>query len=114
MAFHISIKENNTNLILKALGERKSIALEAIGLQAENYAKLNLYPGHGKDTGRLQNSITHAQEDENTEVIGTNVEYAHYVELGTQRSKPIPYLKPAVMNHIDEYKRIVEQYLRNG
>lgn len=47
-------------------------ALEIMGGKAEGYAKM-LCP---VDTGRLRNSITHQQYDENTEIIGTNVEYA--------------------------------------
>ena len=84
-------------------------ALEKIGLVAEGYAK-RLCP---VDTGRLRNSITHADDGE-AEYIGTNVEYAPYVELGTSRTRAQPYLKPAVVNHSDEYKRIVEDEMRDA
>ena len=54
--------------------------LEKCGLMAEGYAK-KLCP---VDTGNLRNSITHeVVEDENAVYIGTNNEYAAYVELGT-------------------------------
>lgn len=90
-------------------------ALEACGMQCEGYAKGNLWPGHGKDTGRLQNSITHTQEDDTTEIIGTNVEYAPYVELGTSRHPtPIPFLKPALQNHQAEYQRIFQAEFGKG
>ena len=85
-------------------------ALEAIGLQAEGYVKL-LTP---VDTGRLRNSISHAQYDEKTEAVGTNVEYAPYVELGTRRMSAQPYLRPGVENHAEEYKAIAEYYLKGG
>ena len=85
-------------------------ALEMIGLQCEGYAKL-ICP---VDTGRLRNSLTHAQENETTEVIGSAVEYAPYVEYGTQRSKAQPYLKPAVTNHVSEYKAIAESCLKGA
>ena len=61
-----------------AIKEAKARALEIVGGKAETYAK-QLAP---VDTGRLRNSITHQQLDEDTEVIGTNVEYAPYQELG--------------------------------
>lgn len=32
--------------------------------------------------------------------IGSNVKYAPYIEYGTQRMKPQPYLTPAVLEHI--------------
>ena len=54
--------------------------LEKIGLVAEGYAK-KLCP---VDTGNLRNSITHVVDDqEPAAIIGTDNEYAAYVELGT-------------------------------
>ena len=44
--------------------------------------------------------------------IGTNVEYAPYVEMGTSRTKAKPFLKPAVAHHSNEYKQIVEQVMK--
>ena len=44
--------------------------------------------------------------------IGTNVEYAPYVELGTSRSKAQPYLKPAATEHTTVYRRILEDELK--
>lgn len=85
------------------------VALEAVGLQAEGYAKL-VCP---VDTGRLRNSISHAVEG-NTAYIGTNVEYAPYVEFGTHKQRAQPYLQPAATEHGDEYKAIILHYLRNG
>ena len=83
-------------------------ALEIIGGKAESYAKA-LCP---VDTGRLRNSITHQQYDKDTEIIGTNVEYAPYVELGTHRMAARPYLRPAAEEHGDEYKQVIINELR--
>lgn len=112
---------------LNGMADAKDKALEIIGGKAESYAK-KLCP---KDTGRLQNSITHQQLDESTEVIGTNVSYAAAVELGHHqepgRYVPAigkrlkksfvpgkPFLRPAAENHTSEYKRIIEQVMKNG
>jgi HK97 gp10 family phage protein len=107
--------------------------LEAIGLTAEGHAKKNT----PVDTGRLRNSIGHAVEDK-AAYIGSNVEYAPYVELGTgkhysggrpdpwvyqddngrwhhtngQRARP--YLKPAVADHKRTYENIFKDELKNG
>lgn len=43
--------------------------------------------------------------------VGTNVEYAQYVELGTSRMSPQPYLKPAITEHTKEYMDILKEYL---
>lgn len=51
------------------------------------------------DTGRLRSSITHslAQDGKGLlALIGTNVEYAIFVELGTSRAAAQPYLRPAL------------------
>ena len=69
---------SNLGAFLYGMGEAKLRALEIIGGKAESYAK-GLVP---VDTGRLRNSITHTTEGA-TEVIGSNVSYAPFVELGT-------------------------------
>ena len=138
----IKIVEDNTALIKQATKQAVMVALEAVGLQAEGYAK-RLCP---VDTGLLRNSITHAvggasfshaykadrptksgsmkggyssgtvgESDDMTAYIGTNVEYASYVEYGTsRRPTPHPFLKPAVENHTNEYKKIFEEYLKRA
>ena len=93
--------------VLQGMAKAKAAALEVIGGKAESYAK----KACPVDTGRLRNSITHAQMDENTEVIGTNVEYAPFVELGTAKMKARPFLRPAAENHMPEYKFILEQFM---
>lgn len=83
-------------------------ALEKIGMVGEAYAKEEC----PVDTGTLRNSISHAVDD-NTAIIGTNVEYAPYVELGTSKMDARPYLRPAVENHIKEYKEIAKGELKS-
>ena len=85
--------------------------LETCGLVAEGYAK-KLAP---VDTGNLRNSITHDVDDEEPSAyIGTNVEYAPYQELGTIHMAAQPFLKPAVADHANEYRKIIENELKNG
>ena len=85
--------------------------LEKCGLTAERFAK-KLAP---YDTGNLRNSITHEVDDGEPAVyIGTNVEYAPYVCLGTIHMNAQPFLKPAVNDHKDEYRKILENSLKNG
>ena len=102
---------DNTELFRNATDEAIERALEAIGITAEGYAKL-LCP---VDTGRLRNSITHdVRKSEKAVYIGTNVEYAPYVEMGTSRTRPQPYLQPAIQNNKDEYKQLLEDELKKG
>ena len=106
MAIDVKITDNSDKF-RDALPKRIEQALIAIGLTAETYAKREC----PVDTGRLRNSISHTYDDDSA-YIGTNVEYAAFVELGTSRMKPRPYLKPAATEHTEEYKRIAEQFLK--
>lgn len=94
----------HTDEVTWALNNAFTRALAKIGLMAENYAK-RLCP---VDTGRLRNSIAHDIDASNA-YIGTNVEYAPYVENGTSRSKPHPYLKPAATEHAEDYKKVLQK-----
>lgn len=104
----VEIVEDNADEFRDGLDAALTRALEKVGLVAEGYAK-RLCP---VDTGRLRNSITHAMEGSEAVVIGTNVEYAPYVELGTARQKAQPYLRPAAVDHVSEYREIIEGELR--
>ena len=84
-------------------------ALMQIGMTAETYAK----KACPVDTGRLRNSITHQVGDAEV-VVGTNVEYAAYVELGTSRTKAQPFLKPAAADHASKYSQILKQNLKSA
>ena len=126
---------DNSDEIISRMDRAMEVALEKIGLVAERYAK-NLCT---VVTGRLRNSITHATAsypgigtyqdnagnefndatadgtpEKNAVYIGTNVEYAPYVELGTTRSKAKPYLKPAVVDHAEKYKKIFKDSMENA
>ncbi len=95
--------------VIEAMNAAVLKALEECGLLGEGYAK-KLCP---VDTGRLRNSIAHTvREDEQAAYIGTNVEYAPHVELGTVRQRAQPYLKPAVADHAAQYKRIINKAMR--
>ena len=102
---------DNSKEVLEAMQQASVRALEKCGLKADGYAK-RLCP---VDTGNLRNSITHEVDDgEPAAYIGTNVEYAPYQELGTIHMKAQPFLKPAVADHANTYRKIIENELKNG
>ena len=129
---HVDILDNS-DLVKDAKNEAVARAMEACGLLAEGHAKMEC----PVDTGNLRNSISH-DSDEDTAIVGTNVEYAPYVEYGTGRfaegggrstpwtyqddegnwhttsgQKPQPFLRPAIADHTDEYKSLIESYLQD-
>lgn len=126
---------DNSGLAVEELKSACVRALEKCGLAAEGYAKRLCKT----DTGNLKNSITHAVDIEELLCrIGSNVEYAPYVELGTgiyypggrqtpwvyqdakgnwhltngQRAQP--YMKPAVADHVQQYDGIIRGEVQNG
>ena len=104
---------SNKDKILEDFLKQKKVALEAIGLQGETNAKMHITAVGAVDTGRLRGSLTHASDGESA-YIGTNVEYGVYIEMGTYKMKARPYLEPAVMEHQDEYRELVENYMKNS
>ena len=144
MAVTFKIVENNKDQIMGELEEAIERALEAVGMQAEAYTKAAC---SAVDTGLLRNSITYALAgkpantstysadnakpgkqntgaysgvapfEKNTVYVGTNVEYAPYVEYG--HSLPsgghvagIHFLQNGVMGHSDTFTKLVEQALK--
>ena len=101
--------KDNSKQILSALEKGIKNGLEAIGLTAETYAK----KATPVDTGRLRNSISHSVDGESA-YIGSNVEYAPYVELGTSRAKAHHMLQKATTEHSAEYKRLAEDAVQSA
>lgn len=67
------------------------------------------------DTGRLKGSITTELDLGGTNPsaeIGTNVEYAPYVEYGTYKMAARPFLNPAYDRHIEEFEENVSRIVR--
>ena len=101
--------KDNTDEVLSALERAKKRGLEAIGLTAEGHAK-KITP---VDTGRLRNSIAHEVEDD-AAFIGTNTSYAIFVEAGARGRQGVHMLQRAATEHTDEYKRILEDSMKNA
>lgn len=150
---------DNSPEVLAALEQAKARALEIIGGKIESYAKAlvaprgpNGNPMRTEITAQLRQSITH-QVDDDTVAVGSNLDMAAYVELGTGNKyepsaewiettvkkgpnrglakwffydeeqgrvriglpmSPTPFLRPAVEKHVDEYKNVIENELKNA
>lgn len=138
----VEIRNNNVDMVLKSIDGDLERALTIIGMKMEKYAKALCPVGTVESTGKkgyrggtLRNSITFRVENQSV-TLGSNVEYAPYVELGTgpyfvpppewekfSTKKgagirpggyvtPRPFLRPAIIDHIDEYKNIVLNELK--
>lgn len=104
----VTVKQDNTEQVTQGIKSAINVALEKIGLLAEGYAQMKC----PVDTGNLRGSITHeVSEGEKAVYIGTNVEYAPYVELGTSKQKAQPYLRPAATEHANQYRQVLKNTL---
>lgn len=142
---NFKVEEDNTEKILEKTENAILKSLEIIGIKAEKYAKALCPVGTPESTGikgykggTLRGSITHeVNKVDYTVTIGSNVEYAPYVELGTGPNfkappqweqfdvpapkgkahgyvRPRPYLQPALKNHLSDYRAIIENELKNS
>lgn len=111
MAGDVTVRQDNTGQAADGIDSAIGAALEEIGLLAEGYAAEKC----PVDTGNLRASITHEVDaGGNAVYIGTNVEYAPYVELGTSRQKAQPFLRPAASGHGAQYRQVLKKALGGG
>lgn len=128
-----AIENGLTAIGMTAEGHAKREITKLVYSRGNNEKKYRL-------TGRLRNSITFAVSGEKAHVssyndndgnsysydgtapddkekavyIGTNVEYSPYVELGTSKMPPRPFIKPAATEHNEEYEKIMEAALKSA
>lgn len=137
-AMEKAIERGLKSIGLEAEGYAKEVLTEAVYTMDRDEAK------NYQLTGRLRNSITWALsgEEANTKsyeyevdgetkkaeysgnapsdkkksvYIGTNVEYAAGIELGTHRKAgAVHFLQKAATEHSDKYKKLVEDSMKNA
>ena len=100
----VEVIEDNTEEVSLATRQAIRSALREIGERAVGYAT-DIVPVR---TGNLRSSIAYDADDSQV-IIGSDVPYASYVEEGTYRMRPRPYLRPAMVNHLDEYREIIRR-----
>lgn len=108
----LKIENDNTDEIKRIAKENVMTALELIAQAAETNAVYEITVLGAVDTGNLRRNIEHGVDGDDTAYVGTNVEYGKYVEYGTSKMAPRPFLKRAVENHQEEYKKLMEVGMR--
>ncbi|KKN20888.1 hypothetical protein LCGC14_0930920 [marine sediment metagenome] len=98
----MSITKDNTDKFFKEVKNKVSSGLKTATLMVERDAKI-FCP---VDTGTLKRSITHEFISDTEAQVGTNVEYAPFVELGTSKMSARPFLRPALAKNIKTIKRL--------
>ena len=143
MAKNIEYRDN-TEEVLSALEAAIKRGNETIGMTAERHAKkkcpvdtgrlrnsityalageethVKSYKANKKKAGEKERkTYTYEGTAEGKKgsgvYIGTNVEYAEGIELGTHRKAgPVHFLQDAAANHSDEYKELMEDSMKNA
>ena len=113
----MSVKIKDNSGAVKAAMERAiKQALYMMGDEAHKRATKPVAEGGNMpvDTGNLRTSINYVV-DGHSMIIGSNVEYALYQELGTSKNKAHKFLTKALTEDTDEYRKILEFCLeQNG
>lgn len=131
--------KDNTKEVLSAMEKAIERGLEAIGINAERHAKKD--PNMPVDTGLARNSIAHAvsgkeasikeykadrgegkgsysgtapNDKEKAVYLGSNVEYFQHIELGSKSIDARHVLQRAATEHTAEYKKLLEDSMKNA
>lgn len=136
------ILTDNSEQIKRLTDEAIEYILETVGLEAEGDVIVSIsspgwIPKEPIDTGNLKNSITHqVYKEEKAVHIGTDVEYAPYVEFGTgdmgtgtgkkwtyrddegkyhktSGMAPRPFLRRGITKNIKKYRQVTEAILQD-
>ncbi len=154
--------EDNSDEVLRLLDGATKKAARAVGGRVQAYARQSVEKSKGPMGGAwphdvilaLRDSIAVQVDEGPVLTVGSNMQIAPYIELGTGRlydpppeweeyhgddahsvgglewwlyfdklegvvkiGKPVPsqpYLRPAFLDHVDEYKQIVQKDLENA
>lgn len=140
MAVEFTISADNTEAVLQELSTKLEAILEAWGIQGVGAVQDIITSESRIDTGAMRNGISHQVDLKDQSVlIGTNVEYAIYHELGTgiyleggggrqtpwayqdangewhrtRGIKPIHMIKNGVSGSVNDFKSIANDILKS-
>ena len=117
MAGNSIVFTDNLDEVLRALAGALETGLVKIGAAAQGYAKDNT----PVRTGTLRDSIgVEVKSGEKAAYIGTMIDkfpdkpYGQYVELGARGRQGVHMLQRAATEHTGEYKRLIEDSMKNA
>lgn len=140
MAVEFTISADNSEAVLQELSTKLEAILEAWGIQGVGAVQDIITSESRIDTGAMRNSISHQVDlNDQSVVIGTNIEYAIYHELGTgiyleggggrqtpwayqdangewhrtRGMKPIHMIKNGVSGSVNDFKSIANDILKS-
>ena len=140
MAVEFTISADNSEAVLQELSTKREAILEAWGIHGVGAVQDIITSESRIDTGAMRNGISHQVDlNDQSVMIGTNIEYAIYHELGTgiyleggggrqtpwayqdangewhrtRGIKPIHMLKNGVSGSAEDFKSIANDILKS-
>lgn len=102
--------EDNSRQILSESDRKIQLILTAIGQKAVTIWKKIITSKKLIDTGLFRNSTNfEVNKNDKSVTVGSNVEYAQWLEIGTKKMVARPTLKPTVLEHKSDYQNLAEQ-----
>lgn len=90
-------------------------AVSGYSTHVESYRRGNVAGGTEKKHTRYEYGNEKMEGEKDDAVyIGTNVEYATFVENGARGREPIHFLRKAATEHTSEYKKLLEDSMKNA
>lgn len=89
------------NKVLKDIEDKAEQFIVGLANEVKNEAKL-VVPVR---TGKLRDSIdVYPGDNKHERLVGSKVDYAIHVEMGTIKQRPKPFLRPALDNVVNSIK----------
>lgn len=107
---------DNSKAVLNASNAAIKKGLTAVGIKQNANWQNEIRKQGLVDTGRYINSPAYDVGDKQV-TVGTPISdppYPVYLETGTRKMSAKPTLRPSVENYIDEYKKLIEDALKNA
>ena len=111
-SFTRNLENSREQALIAAVQELNNTALSV-----ESTAKQNIKNNKTVDTGRLLGSINTKLAKVSTNAtaeVGTNVEYANYIEYGTYKMGAKPFLNPAFEEETEGLENRIRQAIRDA
>jgi HK97 gp10 family phage protein len=94
---------------ISRLEKAKTDTLDEVANNISDDAKTNA----PVKTGALRDSI-HVEDstDVDAKLIGSDLKYARFIEMGTRKISPRAYLRKALWSNIDKISSVLSKYMR--
>ena len=99
---------SNRKEVDKQLAEARETTLLALGIQLLKWAVYEITEMGAVDTGNLRDHIEHMETDRSA-IVGTNVNYAIYVDKGTKKMPKRPFISIIKTKYMAQIRSLINK-----